>query len=53
MEKIFEETDALWEKYNVTEASINVNNEYEMPEMLGWTAGVYLDLKDYLGELNK
>lgn len=53
MEKIFEETGALWEKYNVTEASINVNNEYEMPEMLGWTAGVYLDLKDYLGELNK
>lgn len=50
MEKIFAETKTLWEKYNVTEASIKVNDEYKMPEMLGWTAGVYLDLLAYLGK---
>ena len=50
MERIFEATGTLWEKYNVTDGSIQVNDEYEMPAMLGWTAGVYLDLKRYLGE---
>lgn len=50
MERIFEATGTLWEKYNVTDGSIQVNDEYEMPPMLGWTAGVYLDLKRYLGE---
>jgi len=50
IEKIFEETGTLWEKYNVTDASIKVNDEYEMPEMLGWTAGIYLDLKRYIKE---
>ena len=48
MERIFAETGTLWEKYNVTDGSIQVNDEYEMPPMLGWTAGVYLDLKHYL-----
>lgn len=52
IEKIFEETGTLWEKYNVVEGSMNVTDEYEMPEMLGWTAGVYTDLKHYL-EKNK
>lgn len=51
MEKIFAETGTIWEKYNVTEGSIKVNDEYKMPEMLGWTAGVYLDLLNYLGRL--
>lgn len=50
MEKIFAETGTLWEKYNVTEGSIKVNDEYKMPEMLGWTAGIYLDMLNYLGE---
>lgn len=48
IEKIFNDTGALWEKYNVTDASINVTDEYKMPEMLGWTAGVYTDLVHYL-----
>ena len=52
IEKIFEETGTLWEKYNVFEGSMNVTDEYEMPEMLGWTAGVYTDLKHFL-EKNK
>lgn len=47
MEKVFEETGNLWEKYNVVEGNINVSNEYEMPAMMGWTAGVYLELKEY------
>ena len=51
MEKIFAETGTLWEKYNVVDGSIKVNDEYKMPEMLGWTAGVYLDLLNYLGKL--
>lgn len=37
----FETTGHLWEKYNVIEGSVNVQNEYEMPAMLGWTFGVY------------
>lgn len=45
VDKIFEETGNLWEKYNVTDGSINVTNEYDMPAMLGWTAGVYLAFK--------
>lgn len=46
MERIFSETGALWEKYNVEDGSIRVTDEYKMPEMLGWTAGVYLDCKN-------
>ncbi|MBQ2941428.1 MAG: alpha,alpha-trehalase [Clostridia bacterium] len=50
IEGIFEKTGTLWEKYNVVEGSTNVKDEYEMPEMLGWTAGIYLDFKNLLGE---
>lgn len=42
VESCFAQTGNLWEKYNALDGSINVNNEYEMPPMLGWTAGVYL-----------
>ena len=45
---VFEQTGHLWEKYNVTDGSINVINEYEMPAMMGWSAGVYMALCDYL-----
>lgn len=48
IDKIYGDTGKLWEKYNVTDGSINVVNEYEMPEMMGWTAGVYLWCLDYL-----
>ena len=46
--KVFAETGNLWEKYNVVEGNINVNNEYDMPPMMGWTAGVYLALTEYI-----
>ncbi len=50
VEKVFEETGNLWEKYNVVEGNINVTNEYEMPAMMGWSAGAYLAAKNYLSE---
>ena len=51
IEKVFEETGNLWEKYNVVEGNVNVKNEYakdghKMPPMMGWSAGVYLELKE-------
>ncbi|MGN0191492.1 MAG: trehalase family glycosidase, partial [Candidatus Cryptobacteroides sp.] len=45
----FVKTGNLWEKYNVVEGNINVSNEYEMPTMMGWTAGTYRSLCAYLG----
>ena len=42
LENCFDLTGNLWEKYNAVDGTINVTNEYEMPTMLGWTAGVYL-----------
>ena len=48
VEENFKKTGNLWEKYNVADGSINATNEYEMPPMLGWTAGVYLLCKDVL-----
>ncbi len=37
----FEKAGVLWEKYDGRDGSIAVTNEYETPEMLGWSAGVY------------
>ena len=48
VDKNFEATGNIWEKYNVVEGSINVTNEYNMPPMLGWTSGVYLFCKHML-----
>lgn len=47
-EKVFEKTHNFWEKYNVAEGNINVSNEYEMPTMLGWSAGIYVYAKEFL-----
>ena len=44
----FAETGNLWEKYNAVEGNINVSNEYEMPTMLGWTAGTFRVLSELL-----
>ena len=51
MEKQFEITGNLWEKYNVVTGDLNCSAEYELPPMMGWSAGTYLELKKYLGEL--
>jgi len=44
----FEKTGNLWEKYNAETGGINAANEYEMPAMLGWTAGTFLYACDVL-----
>lgn len=49
-DKVMEETGKLWEKYNVVEGNVNVTNEYQMPPMMGWTAGVYLKAKELLAK---
>ncbi len=42
VQKNWEQTGSLWEKYNVVEGSIQVNDEYKMPPMMGWSSGVFL-----------
>jgi len=44
----FKKTGELWEKYNVIDGTTNVNNEYKMPVMMGWTAGVFVVFCDFL-----
>ena len=43
VEKVFETTGKLWEKYDVTTCDVSHNKEYKTPSMMGWTAGVYID----------
>lgn len=45
VEKCFDETGHLWEKYNVRDGSSNAVGEYGTPTMIGWSAGVYQTLK--------
>lgn len=45
IETIFEKTEHLWEKYNAELGTLDVVDEYKQPQMLGWTAGVYMALK--------
>ena len=42
VEKVFERTGKLWEKYNALSGDIDVVSEYGTPEMMGWTAGFYM-----------
>ncbi len=46
--KNFKETGSLWEKYNVVDGSIQVKNEYQMPAMMGWTAGVFVYCAEFI-----
>lgn len=46
----YKATGNLWEKYNVVEGNVNVTNEYKMPAMIGWTAGIFVWSCEYLGE---
>lgn len=41
VERCFAQTGHLWEKYNMLDGSVNVQKEYNMPPMMGWTFGVY------------
>ena len=46
VERCFEQTGALWEKYDAKKGIVSVTREYETPEMMGWTAGVYRFLEE-------
>jgi alpha,alpha-trehalase len=48
-EDLFEKTGQLWEKTDAETGEI-AGGEYEAAPMLGWTAGVYLALREYAGE---
>ena len=50
VERVFEETGNLWEKYDVTTGEVSRNKEYKTPAMMGWTAGVYVDFCSLLEE---
>lgn len=44
----YENTGSLWEKYDAQSGQVVVGSEYKTPEMMGWTAGVFLYAKSYL-----
>ena len=48
VERCYEQTGHLWEKYNIVEGNIEAVNEYDMPTMMGWTFGVYRCLKSWM-----
>lgn len=50
VERNFEATGDLWEKYNACDGTIQVQDEYKMPAMLDWTAGAYLVARQRLDQ---
>ena len=50
VEDCFEKTGHLWEKYNVKNGDANAVGEYGTPTMIGWSAGVYLALLNFLNK---
>ena len=46
-DNIYQKTQRLWEKYNAETGNLDVASEYGTPEMLGWTAGVYMAFYNY------
>ncbi len=46
VERTFADTHAIWEKYNIITGDHNAVGEYDTPEMMGWSAGVYLALAE-------
>jgi alpha,alpha-trehalase len=51
MIETYNKTNNLWEKYNVTDGSKNAVNEYQMPDMMGWTAGVFNCFAELLSDI--
>lgn len=45
---LWNQSGKLWEKMRCTDASMPVDKEYETPEMMGWTAGVFILLDEYI-----
>ncbi len=46
-------TGNLWEKYNVVTGNMDVKEEYKMPTLMGWTAGIYVFADDFLNPINQ
>lgn len=46
-ERLFEQTDRLWEKTDATTGGV-AGGEYDAAPMIGWSAGVYLALLEFL-----
>lgn len=44
VDRCFEKTGQLWEKYDASSGEVSVTREYTTPPMMGWTAGVYADM---------
>lgn len=44
VESCFEKSGRLFEKYNMQTGTSDTLDEYELPHMLGWSAGVFLAL---------
>lgn len=42
VEKNYATTQNIWEKYDTVSGGVSVTKEYESPQMMGWSAGVYL-----------
>lgn len=51
VEENFQKTGRLWEKYDAVNGGIGQSAEYETPEMMGWTAGVWVYLYQELQSL--
>ena len=50
-DKLFEQTGKLWEKYNAENGELDHASEYGTPDMLGWTAGVYIVCKNAIEQI--
>lgn len=48
VDKVFEKTGNLWEKYDIVNGTVVSGCEYKTPVMMGWSAGVYLAAENYL-----
>ncbi len=51
VERNYERTGRLYEKYNVCTGDTNTTNEYGPSEVMGWSAGTYLALRQYLNDV--
>lgn len=53
VEDEFMRTGKLWEKYNALTGKTGASTEYQTPDMLGWTAGVYLFFAEERRKMNE
>ena len=48
IDRNYEQTGNLWEKYNICTGEPSVSKEYETYPMMGWTAGIYVAFRKLL-----